>query len=205
MNPSVYKRPNKPDTMFVTRRKNRAPTVALNPVPEVVTVDKYTECHVTPLDVARRMVDYLKETQNMLTLEPSAGTGNLLQALFENNHSACELVAIERHGNLCNEIRKRFKNNEYINPINECFLEYAQRAAGQIEYPRIIMNPPFKQIRQHMTAALNLLGPAEYNQAILVALVPITYQHDEAETLETLGPDTFATAKVHTKIIRIER
>jgi hypothetical protein len=41
--------------------------------------------------------------------------------------------------------------------------------------------------------------------ATLVALVPITFQHDDAETLETLPPDTFATAKVHTKIIRIER
>lgn len=41
--------------------------------------------------------------------------------------------------------------------------------------------------------------------ATLVALVPITFQHPDAEHLETLPPDTFSTAKVHTKIIRIEK
>jgi hypothetical protein len=41
--------------------------------------------------------------------------------------------------------------------------------------------------------------------ATLVALVPVTFSHDEAETLETLPSDTFATAKVFTKIIRVRR
>lgn len=41
--------------------------------------------------------------------------------------------------------------------------------------------------------------------ATLVALVPVTFEHPEAEHLETLPPDTFSTARVHTKIIRIRR
>ncbi len=67
------------------------------------------------------------------------------------------------------------------------------------------MNPPFKQIRQHMKAALSLLGKAGHDKAVLVALVPITYQHEDAETMEELSRDTFSTAQVSTKIIRISQ
>jgi hypothetical protein len=75
-----------------------------------------------------------------------------------------------------------------------------------VEFPRVIMNPPFSDVRKHVAAALSLMGRGGHAEpATLVALVPITFQHDDAETLETLPPDTFATAKVHTKIIRIER
>ncbi len=56
-----------------------------------------------------------------------------------------------------------------------------------------------------MQAALNLLGSGGHDVATLVALVPITYQHDEAEELEILDRETFPTAAVNTKIIRIER
>jgi len=50
---------------------------------------------------------------------------------------------------------------------------------------------------------LSLLGAGGHDPAIvsLVALVQIAYQHGEMETLEALGPETFSTAKVHTKII----
>lgn len=203
MDKSLYRRPNKPKTMFVTRRRE-APEMAFSEVPEIVTVDKYTECHVTPLDVAERMVCYLGGTGDYLTLEPSGGTGNLLQALYDSGHSRNELVVVERHINLCSEIRKRFKDQQYIDPICECFLEYAENAKGKIEYPRIIMNPPFKKVRQHIKAALSLLGNGGHDCAVLIALVPITYQHDDMETLEELPRDTFSTAQVATKIIRFE-
>lgn len=61
------------------------------------------------------------------------------------------------------------------------------------------MNPPFSDVRKHVAAALALLAPG----GALVALVPVTFQHDRAETLETLPDDTFSTARVNTKIIRI--
>ena len=190
--------------MTVTRRRE-APATALPVMPEIITVDTYSECHVTPLAVARRMVSYLGETGDFLTLEPSAGSGNLIQALYDSGHSSNELVAIERHHTLCAEIRKRFKGNQAINPINECFFEYAERVKGLGEYPRIIMNPPFKKVKAHLRSALSLLGPGGHDRAVLVALVPITFHHDEAETLEELPRDTFSTVQVSTKIIRIER
>ncbi|MBL4656965.1 MAG: hypothetical protein JKX73_03120 [Flavobacteriales bacterium] len=66
------------------------------------------------------------------------------------------------------------------------------------------MNPPFKKVRQHIKAALSLLGNGGHDCAVLIALVPITYQHEDMETLEELPRDTFSTAQVSTKIIRFE-
>lgn len=167
---------------------------------EPLVVDKFTECHVTPDDVARRMVGYLGEQGDYHTLEPSAGTGQLVRALLASGHSACELCMVERHTKLARSIQK------YGPTINECFLEYAERVKGKVHFPRVIMNPPFKNVRKHINAALSLMGKnGHIEPATFVALVPITFDHPEAETLETLGPNTFATAKVNTKIIRIRR
>ncbi len=93
MDKTLYIRPNKPSTMLVTKRRE-APERAFSEVPEILTVDRHTECHVTPLEVARRMVNYLGSTGDYLTLEPSAGIGNLIQTLFDAGHSHNELVAI---------------------------------------------------------------------------------------------------------------
>lgn len=202
MSPDVYKRPNKPARVSLDIPE-RLPERVAAPLPEPLIVDRATECHVTPEAVARRMVGYLGACGDALTLEPSAGTGNLLAALFEAGQSQYETVAIERDFTLCQAIRKReHVNGKYVNPIHECFLEWAEsRPAGL--FPRIVMNPPFRGIRKHMDAAIRLLGPAGHPEAVLVALVPSTYDHPDMEHLESLGPDTFASAKVHTKIVRL--
>ena len=161
-----------------------------------------SQCHVTPPVVAARMVGYLEALPSMMTLEPHAGTGNLIAALIDSGHETLEICAIERERELYNLTAKRF--NWEICGFNDCFLEYAARTpAGS--FPRILMNPPFKGIKAHMDAAIRLLGPAGHDDAVLVALVPVTYSHPQAVTLEVLDLDTFATARVNTKIIRIEK
>jgi len=196
--PAIYSRPNKPLTIPVRKRGEVAPLKEIE-APEVIAVDKATECHVTPDDVARRMVEYLGPQGDYLTLEPSAGTGQLARALLATGHSPQEVTLIERHNTLAAGLHS-------IGPtINRCFLEYAEDVKGRAEFPRIIMNPPFKQVRQHIAAALSLLGRGAHDAATLVALVPVTFRHDEAEELETLPPDTFSLARVHTKIIRVRR
>lgn len=45
---------------------------------------------------------------------------------------------------------------------------------------------------------------ARYYLHVVTLLVPITYQHNDMETLEELPRDTFSTAQVSTKIIRFE-
>jgi phospholipid N-methyltransferase len=166
---------------------------------EPVIVDKATECHVTPTDVAARMVEYLGPQGDYLTLEPSAGTGQLAKALLQAGHSPHELTMVERHIKMANSLQS-------IGPtINKCFLEYAAEAKGKVHFPRVIMNPPFRQCKKHIDAALSLMGRNGHQEpATLVALVPITFNHQDAETLETLPDTTFQTARVNTKIIRIK-
>lgn len=204
MKPDVYKRPaGKPLWVPVTRREEFA-EFKPGAVAAPLTVDAASECHVTPDDVARRMVRYLGPAGDYLTLEPSAGTGQLVRALLASGHSPHEITMVERHNKLAASLGQFETKGAGL--IRRCFLEYAAEVRGKVEFPRVIMNPPFSQVRKHITAALLLMGKHGHEAApVLVALVPITYQHEDAETLEILPPDTFATAKVNTKIIRIEK
>lgn len=197
MKPGVYTRPARPMRITVKLRPGFA-NVEIARVPEIIAVDSATECHVTPPDVAARMVRYLGEVGDYLTLEPSAGTGNLSRALIESGHSRYELVQVERHIKLAAQLHR------FGTVINRCFLEYSVEVRGKVEFPRVIMNPPFREVRKHIAAARDLMGPHGHGEApTLVALVPITFQTDGMETLEHLPDDTFDTAKVRTKIIRI--
>ena len=210
MRPDLYKRPNKP--AFVAVKERRAERRAADAEADALkaahkrgdraplAVHKSTECHVTPPDVAARMVAYFGGGGDYLTLEPSAGTGNLISALFAAGQTQFELCAIEREASLWLALKQRFPSK--IRGFNECFLGYAARAAGRIEYPRIIMNPPFSKARQHIEAARSLWGFGGHRSKVLIALVPATFEHPEAEELERLGPETFASAAVHSKIIR---
>ena len=186
----------KPQPVTVRRREDFAPPSA-KPLPEVVAVDRATECHVTPPDVARRMVQALGEPGDFLTLEPSAGTGALSRALIEAGHSPRELVQIERHHALAAQL------DPFGTVLQRCFLEYADEVRGRVAFPRIVMNPPFRHVRQHVRAARSLMGSGGHAAPpVLVALVPITFDNDGAETLEELDGDTFAAARVRTKVIR---
>ena len=204
MHKGLYTMPNKPRRVAV-REGQGAPRLDPITAPQIVTVDAATECHVTPDHVARRMVAHLGQVGDFMTLEPSAGTGQLVRALLASGHSPCELCVVERHTKLAQTLYQ-IEGIAGAGIVNACFLEWAETHKGSASFPRIIMNPPFKKVKAHMAAAISMLNRGGHDcAAVLVALVPITYDHDEAETLETLPEDTFSTAKVRTKIIRIER
>lgn len=198
MKKSVYSRPNKP--MFIpVQRRNSGAIPEVREIQEPLMIDRASECHVTPADVAARMVDYLGRPGDFNTLEPSAGTGALVSALLERGYSPNEICAVERHHKLARTVRRLG-----VAVFERCFLEYAERVRGRVEFPRIIMNPPFSQVRRHMKAALSLLGRnGHHAPAIVVALVPITFEHKDAETIEVLSEDTFSTCRVRTKVVRI--
>lgn len=195
MKPSCYRLRGCPQVLPVKRRENFA-APSITPARAIVVVDRATECHATPPEVAARMVRYLGALGPVL--EPSAGTGNLSQALLDAGLNPDVLVQVERHHALAAGLRK-------FGPVaNECFLEYAERMRGKVAFPHIIMNPPFSQVRRHVAAARSLLGHCGHDRATLVALVPCTFDTDGAETLEHLDDTTFPTARVRTKIIRIQ-
>lgn len=217
MKPSVYKRPDKPAFVVVKDRRAEQDAAyakakeleAARKGGAPLMVSARTECHVTPPDIAARMVAYFGGCGDVMTLEPSAGTGNLVAALFGAGQSQFELCAVEQNADLWDAMQKRlverFGHHGVKGWRGRCFLEYAEEARGKIEFPRIIMNPPFSAVRKHMAAALSLWGFDGHAEKTIIALVPVTYEHDEAEELERLPPDTFGTAKVFTKIIRFHK
>jgi len=197
MNKSVYARPNKPARLEVKIRRTPERAFSLT-VPEVPEVDKTTECHVTPDWVAVRMVESMRVEPTSRILEPEAGTGNLIASILDDFPEA-NIQGIEKHVTLYNTLRKRFEMFPGVQIKNRCFLEYAQTEDGRFD--RIIMNPPFRHARQHVEAAKRVLSQT----GICVALVPVTFEDAEAEVIETLPSDTFSSARVATKIIRVDR
>lgn len=198
MKASVYTRPKTARFIPVRKRKeiSREDHTLLNDLQRPIEVSGHTECHITPPTVAQRMAEYLDAHPYESVLEPSAGTGNLVYALLQHGHDPRQICAVERHMALKDACDERF--NHRIATFNQCFLDFAKM--NQWAFPYALMNPPFKQVRRHMNAAISCLAPG----GTLVALVPNTYEYAGMETLEILPPDTFAWAKVYTKIVRIE-
>ena len=118
----------------------------------------------TPPDIADRMVELSDhvgrcETDNdelFSILEPSAGTGNILNALYKHPDSErCAITAVEINHGLYEALCERFENGRF-----ECrdFL-----ACNGIlgTFDRIIMNPPFENAAdiKHINHALTMLKP----------------------------------------------
>jgi len=192
---SLYSRPAKPMRLTVTPRRQTARIIAAAPKP--LYVDRATECHITPCAIAALMVDYLGPQTDGLTLEPSAGTGALIAALVAAGYAPARICAVERH----NSLAARLSGDMAAQIYNRCFLDFAREHEGGLGFSRIVMNPPFRAVKAHIKAALSLLAE---DSAVMVALVPITFEHDRAEPLQTLPRDTFSTAQVATKLIRFE-
>lgn len=197
MDASVYSRPNKPKTIHVRDRRFQEPVTAPESIPEPIILDRHTECHVTPENVCDRMVRYLELAEGDTVLEPEFGTGNLINAVLKAGIDARQVTGVERHQVLFSKVAQRFTDRP-LNLVNGCFLAWSENQESR--FSKIIMNPPFRQVRKHMNAALSLLS----DDGVLVALVPTTYRHERMSVLETLDRDTFAYAKVMTKLIAIE-
>lgn len=118
----------------------------------------------TPVDLARRMVDEADIQASHSILEPSAGTGRILDAIFESAPSAA-VFAVEINSKLAQTLANRFatpgdRANGICSTVLEGdFLEMQRPQLGTFD--RILMNPPFEKgsdIR-HIKHALTLLNP----------------------------------------------
>lgn len=204
MDSSVYVRPNKPKHVTAPEKVELEP-IEFSEAPKPVVVHASTECHVTPPAIAERMVELLELESDDKVLEPSGGTGNLVQAVKAVGHQADDITIVEREYSLVQALLQRFCSADCdgVVPLvhHEDFLSWAEaRYNAGYRYEKIIMNPPFKQVKAHMEAARKLLRFT----GVLIAVVPTSFDHPSYEEVETLPSDTFSTCKVFTKIVRYE-
>lgn len=129
----------------------------------------------TPADVARTVVDLAEIQPGDRVLEPSAGTGALIDALPDGVH----IVAIEINNALCRRLNTMPK---VTTTIEGDFLNLAG-AEPEAKFDRIVMNPPFQNgsdIR-HIQHARRLLKPGGRLVAICAA------GPRQRETFEPIG------------------
>lgn len=103
----------------------------------------------TPPDLARRMVALAGVEPGERVLEPSAGTGRLLDAL----PGGCEVVAVELNGTLAGHLHRADRR-----VLGMDFMECtAELLGGQFDV--VLMNPPFAKAADiaHIQHALRML------------------------------------------------
>jgi len=118
----------------------------------------------TPKDLADQLVNQAEIGEGMRILEPSAGKGDLLEAIArecnERGLEGVEVDAIEINSRLCDVLE-----NKGHGIIRGDFLEHSHPEG----YDRVIMNPPFEkgQDIEHVRRAYELLKPGGRVAAIM--------------------------------------
>jgi 16S rRNA G966 N2-methylase RsmD len=105
----------------------------------------------TPPDIVAQMLDYAGDLDGLDVLEPSAGSGAILDAIRERFPGA-KLTACERHSTL----RDILKAKGYDLAADDFVW-----SAFPANFDRVIMNPPFEngQDMQHVCLAHSWLKP----------------------------------------------
>ncbi len=113
----------------------------------------------TPPRVIDRMMDHADIRDGQSVLEPSAGSGRIMDAVKAAHGDSVTLKGIEHHSALQDLLKMKGHEVEH-----DDFLKHAG------EYDRIVMNPPFEndQAIDHVKHAFSLLKPG----GKLVAVVP---------------------------------
>lgn len=110
----------------------------------------------TPPDLARKLVALAGLWDGCSVLEPSAGTGNLLRAIYDTEATPGEVFAVEMSQGLADRLETGFPTV----PVRCAdFLMVSPEAIGTFD--RVVMNPPFggAQDIEHIRHALKFLKP----------------------------------------------
>lgn len=107
----------------------------------------------TPPEIAAKMVELAEVAAGMTVLEPSAGTGNIINEIQRAEPTA-DIMTVEIKPQLCQMIA-----NKGISNLEANFLNCSIQTLGT--YDRIIMNPPFANGEdiKHINHAVNFLNP----------------------------------------------
>ncbi len=163
------------------------------------------ELFPTPPELAARMVEMAEIEPGHRVLEPSAGTGAILQRIPTN----CQRVAVENNFRLGAALSDGYPGVDVL--VND-FLVFGNDLGP---FDRVVMNPPFSEDTEHVQHAYGMLAPG----GMLVAIMsegPFFRGHkaDQAFRLwleevdadiERLPADTFKSSGtgVQTRLVKI--
>lgn len=110
----------------------------------------------TPPELAARVIDEAGIESLHRVLEPSAGTGNLVDEILRRG--ACEVVAIEANPTVGQALRARFTETDPR--LSVCVRDFMTVNGELGRFDRIVMNPPFErgQDAQHVRHAFEKLN-----------------------------------------------
>lgn len=114
-----------------------------------VRVVSAPQLFVTPRDLAQTMYEMLDLKEDDRILEPSAGTGVLIDAI---RHLGVHITACEINNDLAQDLFKR------VDIVRQC--DFLEMELGEVElFDAVIMNPPFKNGEdiKHIKHALSML------------------------------------------------
>jgi predicted RNA methylase len=95
------------------------------------------ECFYTPLEVGEQLADTAEIYAGDLILEPSAGSGSLLSAIFKYQPKV-EIHACEIRSDSAAKLQEKFPNVRV-----EC--KDFMQVSAMPKYDRVLMNPPFSK------------------------------------------------------------
>lgn len=120
-----------------------------------VSVAVADQLYETPIDVAKSMAEYLDILPGDKILEPSAGTGRLVDACLNNGATWDQCFIVEQNMQLADMLAKKYKRSFPG--------DFLYRGCWELHGPfdKVIMNPPFTMGSdiKHINHALTMLKP----------------------------------------------
>lgn len=163
----------------------------------------------TPPELAERVVEMAAVSAGMQVLEPSCGTGNLVEPLLARG---AQVAAVEL---MPERFRESLKTSLRVKFLAGDFLELGKVSVPMFD--RVVMNPPFAKRAdiEHVTLALKCLKQTGRLVAIMSA--GVTFRHDakavafrslvesRGGSIEQLPADSFHAAgtSVNTVVVTI--
>ena len=157
------------------------------------------QAYFTPPDIARKMQEFADISDNDIVLDPSAGTGNLVNDLTIPKE---RIFLVEPNAEFCELLRK----NGYMHVIQATFEEALSMTVLPNNIPKILMNPPFSKQTdlKHISLAYDLLAQGGTLVGILGrnSILQRGANNEKSSILESFI-DKFNSSKYH-QIIKLE-
>lgn len=143
---------------FVKYRGKKADADPIKAAERALAGRKFDGYFPTPTKIVERMLEEAQIEKGNRILEPSAGKGNIADAITQDMGSDVDLSVIE----LVSDLRSILEAKGH-NVVGNNFLEH------EGEYDRILMNPPFEkgQDIEHVRHAYDMLAPGGRVVAIM--------------------------------------